>query len=246
VLSYKNFTLKSAEENLQKAIKEANLPLYRQLEGDIAFFQNDFKKASQSYAMVNSSPEANSTSFYLAAKSKQQLEGTPILEIIALMDSAIAKSPNMEASEYLLESIDLKLQLGLYDQVVKDYDKYLLLTGGKVSDAFYYYREQAKFRTGDLEGALKDIDMALMLDNKNALYYAEQASVYLRMGNMVKAQASIEKAIQLEPEFASAYRILGVCLVRQDKKPEACTHFKRAIELGDPVAERLLNENCKE
>ena len=245
-LSYKNWNLKAAEENIQKAIKEANQPAYRQLEGDIAFFQSDYEKAYKCYAIVNNSPEATGASYYLAAKSKQQSGETNIHEIITLLDSAIAKSPNVEASAYLLENIELKLQLELYDQVIKDYDKYLVISGGNVSDAFYYYREQAKFRTGDLDGALKDISMAILMDNTNALYFAEQASVYLRLNDISKAQASIEKAIRLDAEFASAYRLLGVCLVRQDRKAEACNHFFKAKELGDPVAERLINDNCKE
>ena len=245
-LSYKNWNLKTAEENIQKALKENNTPAYRQLEGDIAFFQNDFEKAFKCYMVVNNSPDASGASYYFAAKCKQQIEGSEIKEIITLLDSAIAKSPPLEAAAYLLENIELKLDLELFDQVIKDYDKYLVVSGGNVSEAFYYYREQAKIRTNDIEGALKDITMAITLDNNNALYFAEQASIYLRMNEAVKAQISIVKALQLDPEFSAAYRILGVSLVRQDKKAEACNHFIRAKELGDPVAERLINEHCKE
>ena len=245
-LIYKNWNLKTVEENIQKAIKQVNNPAYRQLEGDIAFFQSDFEKSYNCYSIVNNSSESNGYSYYFAAKSKQQIKDADIFEIITLLDSAVAKSAAFDASAYLLEIIDLKLQYELYDQLVKDYDKYLELTDGNVSDAFYYYREQAKFRINDLEGALKDINMAILIDNSNALYFAEQASVYLRINEAANAQKSIEQAIKLDPEFSSAHRILGVCLVRQEKKSEACKHFIRAKELGDPVAERLINDNCKE
>ena len=245
-LSYKNWRIKTAEELIRKAISESNLPIYHKTEGDIAFYQQDYEKALRAYSIVNNSPESSGESFYLAAKSKQQLPDVNILEIITLLDSAIAKAPPADAAEYLLENIELKTQLGLFDPVVNDYDKYLVATSGNVSDAFYYYREQAKFRTGDLAGALRDIDMAIVMDKENALYYAEKAAVYLRLNEFIQAQENAEKAIQMEPEFAAAYRILGVSLVRQEKKSEACPHFEKAKAFGDPVAERLINDNCSE
>jgi len=244
--SYKNWNMKTVDDNLQKAIKEANLPVYRQLEGEVAFFKEDYEKAYASLSFVNQSSESSGISFYLAAKSKQQLDETNLLEITALIDSAVAKSPPNEAAAYLLENIDLKLQIGLYEQVINDYNKYLVFTNGNVTDAFYYYRHQAKFRTGDLEGALKDIETAIMMDKTNAVYYAEKASVCLRLNDISKAQESVEKALELDDEFASAYRILGVCLVRQEKQSEACTHFNKAKELGDPVVDRLIRDNCSE
>ena len=245
-LSYKNWNINTAEDLIRKAISEADLPHFHLIEGDIAFHKKDYEKAYLSYSIVNNSPESTGASYYFAAKSKQMLPDANLLELVTLLDSAAAKAAPVDAAGYLLENIELKTELGLFDQVVKDYDKYLVATNGNVSDAFYYYREQAKFRTGDLTGALRDIDMAILLDKENALYYAEKASVYLRLSEFAKAQENAEKAILMEPEFAAAYRILGVSLVRQEKKSEACTPFEKAKELGDPVAERLIKENCSE
>ena len=244
LLSYKNWNMRTVEENIQKAIKDNNNPAYRQFEGELAFFLQDYEKAYASFSLVNQSPASSGTSYYYAAKSKQHLEGATILEIISLLDSAILKSPLAETADYLLENIELKLQLGLYEQVIKDYDKYFLAMGGNVTDVFYHYRQQAKLQTGDLEGALVDIDRAIIMDNTNAVYYAEKASVYLRMNDIQKAQTSVEKAIALDADFASSYRILGVCYLRQENKPEACIYFHKAKELGDPLVERLINEHC--
>ncbi|MDR1525781.1 MAG: tetratricopeptide repeat protein [Tannerella sp.] len=243
-LRYKDWNVKTATAYLQKAISVEDLPIYRQLEGDIAFYNGDYEKAFDAYSIVNRSPVASGLSYYLAAKSKQQAGGAGNMEVIALIDSAVARSPNAEAREYVLESVDLKIQAGLYELAVKDYDKYYMLTGGDVGDGFYYYREQAKFRTNDLDGALKDIEKAISLNRENAIYHAEMASIYLRLKDPDKAQECVEKAIALEPEFASAYRILGICLIRRDKKDDACKNLEKAKELGDPVVDRLIREHC--
>ena len=244
-LKHKNWSIQSAEENIQKAVNEENLPVYRNLEGDIAFYKKDYEKAYNLYSIVNNSPSASGLSFYLAAKCKQQAEGYNYIEVISLIDSAIAKSPAREAVVYILENVELKMMAGLYEQAIKDYDLYYIIAGGDVYDDFYYYREQAKFRAGNLEGAMKDIEAAIMIDEENAIYHAEKASIHLRLQELPKAQECAEKAIALDPEFASAYRILGVSLIRQDKKADACPHLNKAKELGDPVVEKLIKENCE-
>jgi len=245
-LSYKDWNIATAEDYIRKAIKENNMPEYRQLEGDIAYHKGDYRTAYNSYSIVNQSHIASGLSFFITAKCLQQIPGSNPFDIIALIDSAVDKSPETEATEYLLENIDLKTQAGLYENVVKDYDKYFLLTNGNVNNAFYYFREQAKYRSGDYEGALKDIEKAIQeTSGNNCVYYAEKSSVCLRLQNLQGAQEAAEKAIELQPDFAAAYRLLGIALIRQDKKPDGCLHLNKAKELGDTVVERLITEHCK-
>jgi tetratricopeptide (TPR) repeat protein len=241
----KDWNIDLASEKLQKAISGDDMPAYRQLEGDIAFYLEDYEKAYNAYMLVNESPIASASSFYMAAKAKQQIPGTSIGDVIALMDSAVNVANPSDALAYLQDGIDLKMQFGQYEAAVKDYDRYYNMLGGNVTDAFYYYREQAKFRAGDLDESLKDIQLALKADPNNAMYHAEEASVFLRLKEPVKAQASAEKALALEPDFAACHRILGVCLVRQEKTKEACAAFQKAKELGDPVVDKLIKENCQ-
>ena len=137
------------------------------------------------------------------------------------------------------------MEAGLYDAAIQDYNRCYSLTAGNVSDAFYYLREQAKFRAGDSEGALTDIESALKINPDNAVYHAEKASVYLRLQEPDKATACLEKALAIDATFASAHRLLGVCYLRQAKKDDACHAFRKADELGDPIVKRLIRENCE-
>jgi hypothetical protein len=239
------WSVDAASEYLQKAILQDDKPAYRQLEADIALYRGDYENAYLSYAAVNRTPFASAASYYMAAKAKQQIPGSSPLEIIALIDSAAMKSLPSESLPYLQESAELKMETGLYEAAVKDYDRCYTLMGGNVSDTFYYLREQAKFRSGDLDGALKDIEAATRMQPDNAVFHAEMASVYLRRQEPARAQTCVEKALAIDPEFASSHRLLGLCHLRQEKKDDACKAFRKADELGDPVVKKLIRENCE-
>ncbi|MDR2469963.1 MAG: tetratricopeptide repeat protein [Tannerella sp.] len=242
-----DWNMDAAWTNIRQAIAEDDQPAYRQLEGDIAFYRGDYEQACASYRIVTQSPLASAIAFYLAAKSKQQIPDANLSEVVELLDSAAARSAavSIDAVTYLEENAELKMQLGRYDDAVKDYDRCYLLSQGNVSDVFYYYREQAKFRAGDLDGAQKDISSAIIMSPQNAVYYAEEAAIYLRRQLPDQAQASVQRALSLDPDFASGHRLLGISYLRQGKKDEACNAFRKAKELGDPVVDKLMKENCR-
>ncbi|MDR1980466.1 MAG: serine protease [Tannerellaceae bacterium] len=243
-----NWTVEAAIAAIGKAVAEEDLPLYRQLEGDIYFYQGAYEEAFDDYMRVNDSDFSSANSYYWAAKAKERIAGAQISDIIALLDSALSKMGTpltAEAAPYLLERIEYKVQLSLFKEAIADYDLYYNLLDGKVGDAFYYYREQAKSKAGDNEGALQDIREAARLSPDSPDYYAEEAAVLVRMQRYDEALAGIQKALALAPEFSSCYRLRGICYIRQGKKDEACEAFNRAKELNDPVVARLIKEHCR-
>ncbi|WP_293740486.1 serine protease [uncultured Parabacteroides sp.] len=242
------WTIAAAMEALDKAIEADNLPAYHQLKADILFNKGEFEQAFNEYMIVNDSDIASASSYYLAAKAKERITGFNIGDVISLLDKAVEKcgaTMNAEAAAYVLERIDWRLRLAQYAEAVADYDLYYTLVGGQVLPNFFYLREQAKFRAGDLEGALKDIQAAIQASPDTPDFYAEEASVYVRQQKYEDALKSIEKAIAIAPDFGACYRLRGVCYVRLEKKAEACEAFNKAKELGDPLAEKLIKEHCK-
>jgi len=246
-LTDKNWTIASAMNILNEAINMEDSPLFHHLEGDIFFSLGAYDQAYESYMQVNNSDMASAVTYYWAAKAKERIPGTNLTDLIALLDKAIGKTnpPTQETLGYLLERIDYKTQLALYDEVVTDYNQYYQLLGGQVAPSFYYYREQAKFRSGDFTGAFEDIQQALKGEPDNPNYMAEEASIYIRQEKYQEALASLDKALQVAPEFASCYRLKGICLVRLNKKNEACEAFAKGKEFGDPLVDRLIREHCK-
>ena len=247
-LTDERWTVGAALASLQQAIGEEDLAAYRELEGDMYFYLGEFPAAYEAYMRVNADPSAASAnSYYLAAKSLESIPGAQLGELIGLLDSAVAKmgSPTpASAAPYVLERVEYKTRLALYAEAVEDYNLYHSLVGGRVNDSFYYFREQAKFRAGDNEGALQDVRQAIALNPQAADYYAELAAIHVRMQNYDEALAEVQKALDLAPDFASCYRIRGICHLRNERKDQACEAFAQALELGDPLAARLIRQHC--
>lgn len=238
-----DWSLTRSEEVLKEAMQKGDKPAFHQLQGDIYYFQGNYAPAYDEYMVVNKSSESTANSWYMAAKSKSLQRGANIGDIIQLLDSAVVHCGNplsAEAAPVLLERIDWRLRLMQYKEAVADYDLYYLAMGGRVADDFYYYREQAKFRMDDLEGALSDIRQAMAIAPQEAMYPAEEASILIRQKKYEEALNSLDKAIALVPDFAACYRLRGVCYQRMGKEAEAKAALEKAKELGDPTAGKLL------
>lgn len=240
-----NWNMERAQSLLTEALQANDLPAYHQLQANIYLAQDQFEQAYEEYMKVNRSDAASANSWYMAAKAKSATTGFNIGDVIQLLDSAVAycgNPPSIEAAPYVLERIDWRLRLMQYPEAVADYDLYYRICNGKVDDNFYYFREQAKFRMDDLEGALQDIRQAMALAPDNAMYPAEEASIYIRQKKYPEALQSIDKALAIAPEFAACYRLRGVCLQRSGKPEEARIALEKAQELGDPAAAKLLQQ----
>jgi tetratricopeptide (TPR) repeat protein len=237
------WSLDAASALLRQAMATGSDPAFHALAGDIAFARQDFQSAYDEYRQAN----GEGTTYYMAAKSLENIPGAQISDIILMLDSAILKLGRpipAHAAPYVLERVDYKVQLGLHKEALDDYNLYYRLMGGNVNDRFYYYREQARFKLSDNDGALSDIRQAISL-KADPDYFAEEAAILVRLQLYTEAIASIEKALAISPDFASCYRLLGLCHLRLEKKKDACDAFNKARELGDPLVARLIREHCQ-
>ena len=75
--------------------------------------------------------------------------------------------------------------------------------------------------------------------------WLEKGSVHVRVGQHEEAVAALDKCIELDAKNAAAYRMKGYSLVQLKKKKEAREAFLKAKELGDTVAEGLMNKYCR-
>ena len=245
--TYKDWTYDTALQNVRQAIAIDPLPIYIQMEGDILFAQQDYAGALAAYEKVNASNIASPATFFSAAKTKELAKGDP-KEVVALMDSCIARCPQpitADFAPYLLESAQMNMNAGQPRNAMLDYDAYHTAVKGEVNDVFYYYREQAALKARQFQRALDDIVKAIEMNPTDLTYQAEHAVVNLRVGRYEEAIQILNNILKADPKYAEAYRLLGLCQIQLKKTDEACGNFKKAKELGDPNVDELITKYCK-
>ena len=245
--TYKDWTYDTALQNVRQAIAIDPLPIYIQMEGDILFAQQDYAGALAAYEKVNASNIASPATFCSAAKTKELAKGDP-KEVVALMDSCIARCPQpitADFAPYLLERAQMNMNAGQPRNAMLDYDAYHTAVKGEVNDVFYYYREQAALKARQFQRALDDIVKAIEMNPTDLTYQAEHAVVNLRVGRYEEAIQILNNILKADPKYAEAYRLLGLCQIQLKKTDEACGNFKKAKELGDPNVDELITKYCK-
>ncbi|OUQ65603.1 serine protease [Bacteroides xylanisolvens] len=245
--TYKDWTYDTALQNVRQAIGIDPLPIYIQMEGDILFAQQDYAGALAAYEKVNASNIVSPATFFSAAKTKELAKGDP-KEVVALMDSCIARCPQpitADFAPYLLERAQMNMNAGQPRNAMLDYDAYHTAVKGEVNDVFYYYREQAALKARQFQRALDDIVKAIEMNPTDLTYQAEHAVVNLRVGRYEEAIQILNNILKADPKYAEAYRLLGLCQIQLKKTDEACGNFKKAKELGDPNVDELITKYCK-
>ncbi len=241
------WTYDKALENTYSALAVDSLPIYMQLVGDIMFAKRAYPEAYVWYDKVNKSNLVSSATYFNAAKTKEFMGAEP-KEVIALLDSCIAISPQpmtVVNAPYLLERAQMYMNDEQYRAAMVDYDAYYEIVNGQVNDLFYYYREQAAFKARQYQRALDDIAKAIELNPAELTYQAEQAVVNMRVGRLEQAIDVLKKISQQDPDYAEAYRLLGICQIQQKNKEAACANFQKAKELGDTNVDELIQKHCK-
>ena len=244
---YKDWTLDKALEEIRKAIAIEELPVYVQQEGDILFAKQDYPAAYASYDKVNKSNLASAATFFSAAKTKEMMQA-PAEEVLALMDSCMVRftEPYTEAAApYLLERAQARMNAGQARSAMLDYDAYFKAVNGNVNDLFYYYREQAALKAKQYQRALDDLAKAIELNQKDLTYRAELAVVNIRVGRNEDALNVLKAALEVDPKYAEAYRLMGIAQIQMKQKSEACASFAKAKELGDTNVDALIEKHCK-
>ncbi len=241
------WTFSDAENMINKGLAIKNLPVYKQLKGDIKFAMTNYAEAFDLYQEVNQSDMASSASFYSAAKAKELLGGEA-KEVLALLDSCVNRLPKQvseaEAS-YYLERAQLLSSMEEYRKAMTDYDSFYSVMGGQVNDVFYYLRGQVA-REGKLfQKALDDFSEALELNPNEVIYHIELGATNIRVGRNEDAQQNFLNAIKINPEYSEAYRLLGVSQMQMKNKSEACKNFHKAKELNDTLADDLIKRYCE-
>ena len=128
---------------------------------------------------------------------------------------------------------------------VADYNDFYDAMMGQVSAEFYIIRSQEEVQCRMYQQAINDVNKAVEIDPRNVEYWVEKGGVHLRVNQLDDAEKALRQAVSIDPENAPAYRMLGFCMIQMKKKNEGVKLLQKAKDLGDEVADGLIQKYGK-
>ena len=243
---YESWTLDKALSEAEAAYAANPLPLYRQQQAYVRYGQKKYAEASAIYETLYDSDLRSPDLFMEAATCKLMQADT--LAYLALLDSAVclfSKPYLKEAAPYILTRAQALMEAGKYRDAVNDLNDYEKLMMTEVNDRFYYLRFGAEEKGRIYQLALNDIAKAIELNPNEEVYYAEKASLEVRVNLYDEAIETARRCIGIAPEYSDGHLFLGLALCLKGDKAEGVKSLQRAKELGDPQAEGLIEKYGK-
>ena len=240
---YNDWDMEKALAETHNAYSINPLPIYIEQEANCLFVLKRYDEAREKFIDLTKTNLRSGEMFLNAAQCnivQNKEEG-----VLELLDSALAcyptPYPSSAANTILIRANELA-KAGKNKDAVLGLNEYERLAKGNLNANFYYGREQLEIKARMYSQALSDIEKTIMLEPKEPLYYAEAAALNYRVGQMDDAIEYGKKAIALDEKFADPYRIVGVCYNQKGNKAEAKKYLQKAIDLGDTLAEGVINE----
>ena len=243
---YKAWTFDRAFDEAAEAYRLNAQPTYRQQQAFVRYVQQNYAEAYDIYESLFQSSLRSADLFYSASLCKQQLKDSTAQ--LALLDSCVAQFSRpylKEVAPYLLSRAQLLMDLGRHRQAVSDLNDYEEVMKAQVNSNFYYMRFRVETEGRLFQQALNDIEKAITMTPQSDLYYAEKASLQIRVGLYDEAAETAKTCIQLAPEHSDGYLFLGLAQCLKDQKAEGVKNLQKAKELGDAQADELIEKYSK-
>ena len=240
---YDNWSMDKALDEIRLANTLNPQPTYRQMEGNILFAQKKYNEAYDIYNQLTSTNLKSAELYFSAARCKEMLKDTTAM--LALMDSTMStftKPYLKEAAPYLWARAQARVGAKKFREAIADMNDYEELMKANVNDNFYYIRHQAEIEGRLYQQALNDITRAIVMNPKETYYYAEKASLEIRVGMYDDAIATAKESLSVDPNDSDGYMFLGVAQCLKGNKKEGIPNLQKAKDMGNVQAEQLIQK----
>ena len=240
---YDKWTFDKALDEVRMANTFNPQPMYRQTEANILFAQKKYAEAYDIYTELTNTNLKGAELYFSAARCKEMLKDTT--SMLALMDSTVntfSKPYLKEAAPYLWARAQARLQAKKFREAINDLNDYEELMKAEVNDNFYYIRHQAEIDGRLYQQALNDITRAIVMNPKETFYYAEKASLEIRVGLYDNAIATAKESLSVDANDSDGYLFLGVAQCLKGNKKEGIQNLQKAKEMGNLQADNLIEK----
>lgn len=240
---YANWNFDKALTEIETAIAANPQPTYNQLKANILYAQQKYADAFAIYDELSKKDMHNAETFFAAAKCKEMLKDTTAM--LALLDSTMStfsKPYLKEAGPYIWARAEARRDAGKYREAVTDMNDYEELMQATINDTFYYIRHQTEIQARLYQQALNDINRALQINPQEPLYYAEKASLLIRVGMYDEALTTAQELVGIDANDSDGYMFLGLAQCLKGNKKEGIPNLQKAKEMGNTQAEGLIEK----
>lgn len=222
-------------------------PAYQHQQAQVLFAQKKYQEAADMLtALQNTDLGKTGEIYYETAQCKAQLKA-PKEEVMALLDKAVNVQKGTASAPYVLARGMQYDTDGNYRKAFLDYLTYDSLMNNNASADFYYTKYKCEMKIRQYQPALNDIAHAIVLTRTEPLYYAEMASLQLRVNKLEDAVKTCDLALTIKgaDTMSDLFIIKGVALCELKQKETGLEALKKAQELGDSRAEDLIKKYGK-
>ena len=146
--------------------------------------------------------------------------------------------------EYFFNRAQDKFELANYEEAILDYDKALELSPTEIC-LVYSMRGNAKRNLGDFDAAISDQNKALDCDPLYADGYFNRGIAKYKKGDFDGAISDYSQVLKINPKDSDAFFNRANVKKEVGDIKSACEDWRKAAELGDLEAKKLLQENCE-
>lgn len=191
-------------------------------------------------------------------KSKSDLSGKPVAELLGLAENYMRRADYREAISAADEAIQVEpqnaiaywLRGGSYDELDLDTQEEMAHSNAEAVFRFvgtprnareFVARCWAYSLKEEHERAIKDCTEALQLEPKNVWAYLYRGIVYREKKEHDKAIADLSKGIEIDPKFVMAYDNRGITYRRKKNYDLAVADYTKGLSINPKVANLLNN-----
>jgi Tfp pilus assembly protein PilF len=106
-------------------------------------------------------------------------------------------------------------------------------------------RGSCKFKSGDIQGAIKDFSSEIELMPTHLMGYVNRAIAFGELKNYQAAINDLSVAIQIDPLWSQSFLYRGVFYHKVNRRDSGCGDFRMAVNLKNPQADAYSKEYCK-
>ena len=229
---------------MQGAIAVNPLPLYYNLEAQVETALGDHGAARAAYAKVLGSNlcSVEALSGYIQSNAMLGADDREQLALVDSLRTLYSSTLGKDSVELLYTKAVYLDRIGDYNGALRCLSVYSAAYDELMTDAFFYYREQIAMKAKRYQQAMDDIKRALLIKPDDMTYLVEYAGLCIIANDYDNAISVLERCHSADKGNADINRLLGLSLLQLGRKEEGRKHLTLAVEAGDDVAARLLEQ----